>query len=444
MKLKKFSTDKKYQTFLIGLILLILILLIAIVFIKTFAIFESHQEYDVIKGIVPNYNQKDVSLAVVVDHQYSKTIPEKNSSFVYEKVECDKNISPLWNNQTWQLELKEITEKTKCTIFFQTSKEKGKLLKDAIIEQEGTREQISLKGVPDFSLSANTDEGLLEGTDDYGKTYYYRGNVSDNYVYFANFYWRIIRVNGDNSIRLIYQGPKIDSTKTESQITYAPWQSNDYDNAYAGYMFGTVGGTDYSSTHENIFQSSIKLVIDQWYESNLKSYDSYLSDNLFCNDRSVNQNPISQPPYNDTGLGYGKNITIYMPYYRIAINHQPTFMCPQKNDRFTVSDTLLGNGKLTYPIGLITADEANFAGAISEQSDINQNNYLKTGEWFFTMSPGAFWGKGVLDMMDVRGYGDIYVYDMKSGIGIRPVINLKESSTIEKGNGSKENPFIIS
>ena len=48
--------------------------------------------------------------------------------------------------------------------------------------------------------------GMYADNDDDGKTYYYRGSVAGNYVKFAGFYWRVIRVNGDGTVRLIYDG----------------------------------------------------------------------------------------------------------------------------------------------------------------------------------------------------------------------------------------------
>ena len=71
-----------------------------------------------------------------------------------------------------------------------------------------------------------SDKGLYQGTDDYGTTYYYRGNVKNNNVYFAGFYWQIVRINGDGSIRLMYNGTEKNATSTKQSINNRPYQFN--------------------------------------------------------------------------------------------------------------------------------------------------------------------------------------------------------------------------
>ena len=51
-----------------------------------------------------------------------------------------------------------------------------------------------------------TNSGLYKAEDDDGGSFYFRGNVSNNWVEFGGFYWRIVRINGDGSIRLLYSG----------------------------------------------------------------------------------------------------------------------------------------------------------------------------------------------------------------------------------------------
>ena len=134
---------------------------------------------------------------------------------------------------------------------------------------------------------AETGPGYVcSAPDDYGTSYYYRGDVENNWVKFADAYWRIVRVNGDGSIRVVYAGDAntidalpnkaevlqngYDDSDTEyTQIGGSAYNSSSIDNAYVGYMYGTPGSSSYEETHANINDSTIKQYIDQWYKTNI-------------------------------------------------------------------------------------------------------------------------------------------------------------------------------
>ena len=117
--------------------------------------------------------------------------------------------------------------------------------------------------------------GIYAAEDDLGTSYYFRGDVLNNYVYFANSSWRIIRINGDGTIRMIYDGTSAHANGEAStdrhvnEIDFNSIPSND--NTYMGYMYGTVGVTatgeqGYNQTHSNQTDSIIKAYLeDTWY-----------------------------------------------------------------------------------------------------------------------------------------------------------------------------------
>ncbi len=96
---------------------------------------------------------------------------------------------------------------------------------------------IKAKGTPDFSKTATTDEGLFMAEDDEGKSYYYRGAVKNNYVSFAGFIWRIIRRNGDGSIRIIYSGKRTSDTGEDTTIGKSAYNEKYWDPTYVGYKY---------------------------------------------------------------------------------------------------------------------------------------------------------------------------------------------------------------
>ena len=132
----------------------------------------------------------------------------------------------------------------------------------------------------------NSDKGLYKDVDDYGTTYYFRGNINNNNVFFAGFYWKIIRINGNGTIRLLYNSKT--NNETIPSIGNSPFNSNFNNPAYAGYMYGkTIGTRD--NNIKNEVNSTIKNYLDNWYKNNIlnSKLSNYIGDSGFCNDRSL-------------------------------------------------------------------------------------------------------------------------------------------------------------
>ena len=302
-------------------------------------------------------------------------------------------------------------------------------LVDAILSDNTPQSDASI----DFSQisSATNGQGLYytnQNTENNGTTYYFRGAVDNNYVSFAGFYWRIIRINEDGSIRLIYQGTTPSATGSAATIGSSEFNEERDDNAYVGYMYGTAGSSSYSATHTNTNDSTIKGVLDSWYEENLIDYSTYLADTGFCGDRSLS-----------SGTGIAETTTYYGAYNRLYNNKTPQFACPQSNDLYTTSSSNKGNKALEYPIGLITADEVAYAGGVNKS---NINYYLYTGNYYWTMSPWLFAGSNANEWLVISD-GVLAGYGVLNSLGARPVINLKSGIEITSGDGTIGNEYII-
>lgn len=292
-------------------------------------------------------------------------------------------------------------------------------------------------------LGDNTN-GIYKSEDDLGNSYYFRGNVTNNYVYFAKNWWQIIRINGDGTIRMIYTSNPNDSNANQ-YISESRFNNNDNDNAHVGYMYGTPSSSTYNATHTNTNSSTIKTVIDTWYQNNLSSYSKYIADAIYCNDREVVQvNNVGGMTL--TGNGAGTNESAYAGFNRAYVNHAPTLKCKNKNDRFTTSSTL-GNGALTNPIALITSDEVIMAGGtgidFATMTFITNDNYylypVNDNYWYWTMTPFAYSGgdAGAVLIGDFVNSYSVYV-----NFAVRPVVSLK-SDAISGGVGTVNNPFYV-
>ena len=305
----------------------------------------------------------------------------------------------------------------------------------------------------DFSKTsaASSTNGIYMTTNTEGNVpvYYYRGNV-DNRVIFANFCWRIVRTTETGGVKLIYDGVpsngQCNNTGDNSTIGSSKFNESYDDNAYVGYMYGTAGSSTYASTHTNTNDSTIKGVIDTWYHDNMTSYTSQLEDAVWCNDRSIvtdlaNSNSGFYSSY--TTSGYGKNNTLYGSASRVGYkvsNPTPTLKCAQDNDKFTV-DASNGNGALTYPVGLITADEMAYAGG--KYGTSNSSFYLYTGKYYRTLSPYDFFDANAYEF-GLDSDGVLYDDYVVSSDGLRPSVSLQPGIEMTGGgSGTSADPFVI-
>ena len=303
----------------------------------------------------------------------------------------------------------------------------------------------------ELTSNKNETEALLASTeDDYGTSYYFRGNVKNNYVQFANKCWRIVRITGDGSVKLVLHNDNTSnvsnpcsSANNSDAAAFAHYNGSTYtsafnttntDNAYIGFMYGKAGASDYASTHANTNKSTILTNLETWYKNNLTSYGDKLADVIWCNDKSTN-----------SGVGYGTDSTYYSAYNRF--NSSPTLKCPNDNNggslsKFTVDDTTNGNGNLTYKIGLLTVDEMMFAGLSSKT---NKTMFLQenTGDnLYWSLSPNTFSsGTNSIALTDSGSLNVGEANDTK--IALRPSIALKSSISLSSGSGTSEDPYII-
>ena len=290
-----------------------------------------------------------------------------------------------------------------------------------------------------------SDKGLYQETDDYGTTYYYRGNVKNNIVKFAGFYWQIVRINGDGSIRLIYDGTEKNATGENQTIGTSRFNSSYTDPAYVGYMYGNPDGITFDEVHNNTNNSTIKTAVDNWYKTNIadKGYGSYISNAVgFCGDRNL---PAGVWGTNDNGDGVNNTpqTSIFGAYARYAKN-VAQFTCPEPSrDLYTTADSSIGNKALTYPVGLITYDELVFAGM--DQRHINKLSWAYSTQHYWTMSPSYFDAtKGTALEWHLGNSGDLGPWwSVDLSLGARPVINLKADVRISGGTGTANEPYVI-
>ena len=380
----------------------------------------------------------------------SKDIPKGNYVLNEEKTHCENNGKVTnYNSSSGTISINFIGS-DKCYLYFDYKKETVKL-GSAVLEVNSE--------TPDFSKVATTNEGLFKAQDDLGTSYYFRGAVDNNWVKFGkdssgkDIYWRIIRINGDGSIRMIYTGTtaptestKVVMTGTGTQIGTSAFNSSTDKAEYVGYMYqlGQQHG------NKNSTSSAIKTTIDNWYKTTTLETDlktkSLVVDQIFCNDRTASTSNVTYSTTNYTTLtSWNSTETDYKygAYGRLDdfnSNRTPILICPTASDKFTVN-TSNGNGALTYPVGLITADEIAMAGGVKESA--NSSYYLYTNQHYWSGTPESFYSGGDAFEYSVypsganNGYTVYYIR-----YGARPVISLSSKAKLT-GDGTYNDVYTV-
>ena len=415
----------------------------------------------------------------------SKDIPKGNYVLNEEKTYCENNGKVTnYNSTTGTVSLNFIGS-DRCYLYFDYYFEpKGyeKILLDngngatTVDAAKAYIEGKTTSTTPNFATTATTNEGMYAAKDDLGTSYYFRGAVDNNWVKYGKYtkdmyhcnngtisatdtgnsctkiassgddiYWRIIRINGDGSIRMIYSGvtPPTESTKviktTDTSLGNSAF-NGDYESAeYVGYMY-TIG-----EQHGTSQSSDIKTYLEDWYANytDLNKTGTKIIDQIYCNDRTASTSALAYSPTNYTTLtSWNSNDTIY--YYgangRVWSNPvTPDYKCPVASDKFTTT-TAKGNGKLSYPVGLITADEITFAGLPAGKT--NNSFYLYTGADYWAGSPYAFASATIANMFTVIYDGSLDRGGVVNRIGVRGVVSLSYKAKLS-GNGTYNDVYTV-
>ena len=326
-------------------------------------------------------------------------------------------------------------------------------LSEAILANNKVKTPITTPG----AAVSTADEALLASAeDDYGTSYYFRGAVKNNYVEFANKCWRVVRISGDGSVKLILHNDNTtgvanpcDATNNSTSAAFARYSGTTYksafnssynDNAYVGFKYGTPGSSTYEATHANTNNSTILTNLETWYTNNLKTYADAIADTVWCNDKT-NVTDTTFNPYgysNVNGLGYGTNVTYYGATQRLVST---------SGSAGGTGPSLKCNGelsKINSKVGLITADELALAGYAYAQN--NTTTYLQenaTDTWWWSLSPYSFNGGHAFVWRVYGGNGNFDNNYVNSTYGVRPSISLKSTTNVT-GDGTSSSPFIIS
>ena len=367
-------------------------------------------------------------------------------------------------------------ENVNCSTEDGTTVKKGY---ETILANNGGAASMTTLTSTDFSTSTTaSDKGMYKAEDDLGMSYYFRGAVDNNWVKYGKYtkdtyitadsnyntslvdscnglnfciklaskgddmYWRIIRINGDNSIRMIYTGTSAPDNNTKVVITesindsgyiratsagVSKFNQNSNSAEYVGYMY-TIG-----EQHGTSKSSDIKTYLEDWYANytDLNKTGTKIADQIFCNDRSASSTQTAA--WTSTGTDY-----YYGARDRLHTNKKPILTCPTASDKFTVN-TSNGNGALTYPVGLITADEVAMAGGVYDSYP--SSYYLYTNQGYWSGSPDIF-NSYFTVAYEFDASSTLYSSSVDLARGARPVVSLSSESKL-LGSGTYNDVYTV-
>ena len=430
----------------------------------------------------------------------SKDIPKGNYTLNTEKSYCKNNGKIEGYDSTTGTVSFAFIGTDRCFLYFDYYVPPRKAY-DAILLDNGNgattvdeaKAYISGKGIPTFTNLATTNEGMYSANDDLGTSYYFRGAVDNNWLKFGKYsqdfikyigyysttsseyitydtleecnsstsyntnctkftyglagddiYWRIIRINGDGSIRMIYTGTtaptesqKVVMLGTGTQIGTSAFNSSVNSAEYVGYKY------ELGKQHGLANDSTIKINLENWYKITTLNTDtvtkSLVVDSPVCNDRTAST----------SGTGtYGEidnfpKLCFYGYYGRPG---NPSLKCANELDKFSVSEKN-GNGELNYSVGLITADESEMAGGRNAYStNINTSYYLYNGQSYWTNTPMVFHNLNSTSFyarsVSIYSSGAESMMPVGSKYGVRPVVSLSSEAKLS-GDGTWNNPYVV-
>jgi len=385
------TLKKSHKKEIIIGISLFVILVIALVVKLTFAKYNLVKSMEIAEGTI-NYKLPDFKMMAMYKNDGNgdieiNTMPDKGYTINESKSYCtldNKNKdtkAKLYTDKDGLHIISGLSKSSKCYLYFDKQKTAGETILGNVTVNNGTPDFSKTScatGTNNGSNCGEANSGVYKANDNDGESYYFRGSVTNNYVKFANKFWRIIRINGDGSIRLIYDGTSAhqNGEVTTDSIASASkrFNANADDNAYVGFRYTT-----------------------------------------------------------------GQVRGLEAAYIRIANSTKlPVLTCTNASDLYTLSSSTKGNKSLTYPIGLISADEVSMAGGVTGQN--NYGYYLYNGQSYWTLSPYYFSGSHA-SMFGVYT-ASLTGWSMDLAIGVRPVINLKVDITLT-GKGTASDPYVV-
>jgi len=396
------------------------------------------------EGALSSTITENISIGVGITHEYTLTLlfkeMDKEQNYNQGKdVNTEINIE---ESKPWYQACTSSSNNLNCKMITVASALPSS---DENIDFAQISSDTNGKGLYYTSDLSLTEDYNGDGTGE--RVYYYRGAVTNNNVRFGGYCWRIVRTNEDGSVKLRYNGEYENGT--------CPVTGTDVKINNTSYLFNAEAYNNPKS-NEYVFvdgsgESDIKGTVEDWYEdSGLINYEDQIANVPYCADKSNPITPSTGKFTADTFYGAANRLIDYSgTSVTTKSDAQPILKCIDETGKHTASgDAWGGNGKLSHPIGLLTADEVAYAGGVRSS---NETYYLYTSNQYWLMSP-AGWSPdfGIASSFYVASVGFLGHDNVSScghvgcTIGALPAISLRAEVVVSsEGDGSYTNPYVV-
>ena len=335
-------------------------------------------------------SKEEPLIGAYIDGTYSEILPSKGQGYAVDKIVCDNNKTASWDYDRWGLKLSKLTNKGRCNIYFKSLESFTIANKTFYLDEMQICPSMNGDGTVTVTGAEDTYGYLCKAKDAYGDSYYYRGNVINNYVLFAGKYWRIIRYNGDGSVRVIYDGTSAHSNgekSTDRQIGTSAfnyyWKKDNvkestnsyiyYDNAGVGYMYGNRDGIVEQSTQ---YSTSSYSSTSTYYIAKEYNYNA-------STDRFTLKNPIAV---------LGSNMSSsYVGYYTLDSTSSST----SRQFIYKITSVTSGSSSATVGYSYVTYGTTSKEKAQTNTNSSDIKTYIDT--WYENNIKGTTDEKYIVD-----------------------------------------------
>ena len=342
--------------------------------------------------------------------KYSDVYKELVGNYIYRLTGLLETSNALKNLQEKEVKTVEVSN-----LYY--------IINTTYVETINSSESYNIYKYAEVSNTVSLENELSTTNDNYGKTYYYRGNVKDNFVTFNNMCFKIMRIEGDGSIKLVLYD-KFGVCKDSNNLGINDTLTDDSYNLGTG-DFGYIKTSD--TTYKADFlnsenrTTSAKYILDEWFNTNFNNVKDKLKEDTYCFDSIEN---ITE------NLKTSK---------KISCSRENAQKINSYIGMYTTDELALIDGKSHDYNWYFTSSVTNYLKYIL--------NYKKVGTYSWVLTKKTKENEDYAFVYNSTGQvmfeGSIIINRLFITWKIVPTITLKSNVEIQSGDGTINNAYII-
>ncbi len=439
--LQRFNKNKKQKQILVGSIIGILLIVGGISLYRSFAMYKVEKTFNVLEGIVPDFsNEGDIILGYTInDVPQSGNFPDKESGLYGKVSKCENNTVAVWDNDSWGLTniVPGENKKVICTIAFK------QLFSSYLIKLAQENIDVTKSG-----LLSQSHEQTIQTAENAIIDYRYVGPNPNNFVCLeengdCSNEDKLYRIVGVIPIQKDVNGTYELRVKLEKYIAYVGASAIETSLTLSGKGYYWSGTT--SNQSNNWLNTSLNTqILNNEYWNSIQSYHNYIEDAKWYLGGINNQGSFTKI-YNEergnTGGGNAPNILYTIT--KIGLVHASDY-------GYSTSGGSEHNRQECLSVDTYTTSTSNNLWGYSGSQDPIYHGECAENSWLYIAGEVQnllALTRTLSGAMNLGGNGGVWpmaVYLSPNVYAAHPSFYLKKEVLYKSGNGSKENPYLIS